>query len=176
MTKREYKYEWDVLYIKCPKCWEFKTIDEYNKSKLWAFWTVWRCKVCVSSWNHKYYDSKAKQQQDYYWNNKERINAHKREYYLKTQKHKKYRDKMTEELWFNRHTFHVKACDYVNEHSLRPERCSICGSCGTIEMHHPSYEKYEYWSMVVFCCKSCHRQIHSWRIKCPSPINLLDWN
>jgi hypothetical protein len=30
------------------------------------------------------------------------------------------------------------------------------------------------WSVVVFCCKFCHKNIHEWNIECPRPINLLD--
>ena len=178
MKRREYKYEWDVLYVKCSKCWEFKTIDEYHKSKIWAFWTVWMCKLCMSSWQRKHYDLnrdyKAKQQQDYYWKNKERINNHKRQYRIDNiSTYNQKREKINELIWFNRHTFHLRTINYIKKNWLRPTKCSICWDEWVIYSHHPSYAKFDDWSKVVFCCKSCHAQIHSWRIACPKPINLL---
>lgn len=177
MKRREYKYVWDELYLRCNSCWEWKDSSCYYKWRLYKFWLSTNCKKCVSDWHRKDYENNrdkiADRNKDYYWNNKQKVREYKSEYYSNTKKQKAYKDFMTEKLWFNRHTFHVKAFDYVNEHSLRPERCSICGSCGAVEMHHPSYKKYECWSEVVFCCRSCHRQIHSWRIDCPAPIDLL---
>lgn len=178
MKKREYMYMLDELYIKCNRCWKWKMSKCYRPAKAYKFWVLAECRECESEYNRNRYESKREEitatHKEYYRKNKEKINSHKREYYKRTNKQWEYRKRQTEELWFNRHTFHVRASDYVNEHSLRPERCSICGSRGTVEMHHPSYEKYEYWSMVVFCCRSCHKQIHSWRIQSPTPINLLD--
>ena len=43
---REHRYEWDVLYIKCPKCWERKPIDAFSKNSKRTFWIQSKCKEC----------------------------------------------------------------------------------------------------------------------------------
>lgn len=178
MADREYMYVWWELLIKCKDCWKRKQVECYDKWKWYKFWVHSSCKKCKKEWNRKNYESKrdiiAKRNQNYYRNNKDKINSHKREYYQTTWIQRIYKDNLTKELWYNWHTFHVRASKYVNKHKLKPKTCSICGNGWTIEIHHPSYDRYENWSDVVFCCRSCHRQIHSGRMPCPSPISLLE--
>lgn len=177
MKKREHKYIWDTLYVKCAKCWEFKTIKEYNTSKVWAFWTVSRCKECVSAWEHNHYlsnrDFKSQQQREYYIKNKDKIAEHKKAYRLS------HPEKYTEEflsnkVWFKRNSFHNKSRNLVRKYWLLPSKCPICDKEWSMEIHHPSYDNFDKRSEVVICCKSCHKRIHSWSLECPTPINLLN--
>lgn len=80
----------------------------------------------------------------------------------------------SDKLWFSWKAFHDKAKTYVIKHNLRPKVCVICWEEWEIDMHHPSYDEFNKWCEVVFCCRRCHRNIHAWNIKCPTPINLLE--
>lgn len=175
---RENKYVDGILHLKCTKCSEWKPYNNYDKWKWHIFWLRTECKSCLKEKNRKRYELKrehiASINKKYYWNNREKTSERKRKYYLKTNKQWKNRDEWTEKLWFNWQTFHEKARDYVNKNSIKPKDCSICGVEWKIEIHHPSYENENERSSVVFCCRSCHKQIHSGRIPCPSPINLLE--
>lgn len=111
-------------------------------------------------------------------NNKDRMEKYRKEYYLNNRnviknKLKDYKNTKSSILWFNWQTFHKKACLFVERNKLRPKVCPICWTIGKTEMHHPSYNSFDDWSKVVFCCTSCHRNIHLWKIECPAPINLL---
>ena len=178
MNKREFMYVDNVLFLKCNKCWRRKSNECFDRWKLYKFWVRGTCKMCLKEYSHNRYNNKrdeiANQNKEYYRHNKDKINLHKKEYRKRKDVQKIYREKLTNDLWYNWHTFHVRASDYVNKYWLKPKVCSICGGKWTIEMHHPSYEKFENWSDVVFCCRSCHRQIHSGRISCPSPISLFE--
>ena len=223
---REYKYEWDLLYLKCCWCGEWKATDCYSKNIKWLFGLKSICKDCVRKYHRankekesvyykEYYKTNREKislrNKDYFANNRERIlkrnkdyrdanaekrNAHNREYYSSNrekmrmtsnvyyqnnkerlaQYRSEYNKRHNDELWFNLATFHTKAEKYARNHSLIPWQCPICWNDEKVEMHHPSYEKYEYWWRVVFCCHSCHKQIHNWVIECPQPINLLTLN
>ena len=169
---REYKYEWDTLYLKCTKCLKRYTIDNYPKDKTKRFWTRSDCNECHKA-KMKIYHRK------WYENNKEDLKTYFKEYHainkvrvLERNKNKVL--KHTESIWFDRYKFHATAKRYVRVHNLRPKQCTICWELGNIEMHHPSYKSFEEWSKVVFCCKKCHRNIHNWYLECPAPINLLD--
>ena len=110
--------------------------------------------------------------------NKEKIAEYRRRFRaenkdLVSEREKMYKDNYTEELWFNRRTFHEKTRRYAIKYNLRPDKCPICWNTDKIQMHHPSYNVYEDWSYVVFCCPTCHAGIHAWLIECPKPINLL---
>lgn len=110
--------------------------------------------------------------------NKEKIAEYRRRFRaenknLVSEREKRYKDNYTEELWFNRRTFHEKTRKYAIKYNLRPDKCPICWNADKIQMHHPSYDVYEDWSYVVFCCPTCHAGIHAWLIECPKPINLL---
>lgn len=154
--------------------------NEYHKWKNYVFWFRTDCKICLSKILAIRYKSKrdeiALKNKEYYWKNKEKINAHKREYYKNNNRQWKYRENLTKELWFNWQTFHEHTREYIRKKWIRPHKCSICGNKSVVEVHHPSYDSFEDWSMVVFCCRSCHRQVHSWRIQSPEPINILDFN
>lgn len=173
--KREYRYEWDILYVKCRTCGEWKTTDYYHKATRGKFWIITECKECVSKRQSVFYkenrDRKSRQWRQYYRDNKEKISEHKKEY-REHNKEKFDKSLLTEKLWFNRQTFHEKARAFTRKYWLKPEQCGICKSISRIEIHHPSYETFDKWSEVVFCCKSCHQRIHAWTIECPEPINL----
>ena len=178
MKKRDYKYIDGELYLKCTCCSLWKSSWDYHKLRDGLFWFRAECKDCVRNRCKARYNSKrdeiSAQNKQYYWDNKEKINEHKREYYKTTYKRTNYSSSLTEKLWFNRQTFHERARSYARKHWLFPSTCTICGWDEKIEIHHPSYNSFDEWSKVVFCCHSCHKRIHSWNIKNPQPINLLD--
>lgn len=161
---RERKMEWDVLYIKCTKCWVWKKEECFNREKWKMFWRKSSCKECKKEYNKR---------------NKERINEYSRNYYKSNKADiiKRINENVihhSNELWFNRHSFHDRAKHYVRNHNLKPHKCSVCWTTCNVEMHHPSYECYEKRSEVVFCCKACHINIHLWLLECPQPTNLLE--
>lgn len=165
---REFRYEWDVLYLRCKKCWEWKIVDDYHNSKWSMFWVKSRCKECRKKYSREYRSS-----------HKDKIRESNRDYKLKNKCEIKeydtrYKVKFKMKNGFSIKTFHRRARDYANTHSLIPSCCSICWEWWEIELHHPSYKSFDEWSKVVFCCTRCHRNIHAWNIKCPEPINLLE--
>lgn len=165
---REYKYVWDVLYLKCTKCWERKTKDAFHKSKIMKFWVKAKCKDCRKYLSREY----RKSHKDIVKRYNSIYNKSHKEY---LSKYNNYLDEMhSDDLWFSWSSFHEKTKYYVLKHKLRPYKCSICWECGMIETHHPSYNSFDEWSKVVFCCRRCHKNIHAWNIKCPDPINLLE--
>jgi hypothetical protein len=161
---REFRYEWDILYLKCTKCWEWKILDKFPNSKVHKFWVRPDCKECYKKNRHE---------------KREKCNDYSKKYYLKHRDEIRWKVKdravnHSEEMWFNRNTFHKKARLYATRHRLKPSKCPICWRIETIEMHHPSYDNKNEWSKVVFCCKFCHRNIHLWLLECPNAIDLLE--
>lgn len=196
--KRECRYEWDVLYMKCVECWKRWTIDDFYKDCTNSYWCKAYCRECWRARKKKFY-----------WENRERENARGKEYrmnnreketarcrmYRQTHREvvnnlamkyrianreknkeyqKQYRRHRSSSLWFNWGSFHELANSFAKNEWLKPTVCSICWAVEPIVMHHPSYESFEKWSEVVFCCQSCHKLIHAWTIACPEPINLLE--
>lgn len=159
---REYKYEWDVLYLRCTVCHERKTIDRFYKYKSKPFWVTTRCKECQKIYAEKNRTSIKEYQKKYRIENKYKI----------AEQHKEHSKTRSEQLWFNRKTFHTKSLRYAIKNKIIPNECPICWANRKVEMHHPSYETFDKWSEIVFCCSECHHGIHAWFIECPQPTNL----
>lgn len=179
---RETRYEWDTFCIKCTMCWEWLTIDNYHKDKSKKFWIRNECKNCRHKKSSEYYHLNKseiiKKVNNWRDENKERVDGYKKKYrdthrdrVSKCQKLN--RDGHTNELWFNRDTFHQRTIQFIRKNNLRPSECPICWSSKNIVSHHPSYDSYDKWSSVVFCCQSCHKLIHKWEIECPPTVDLL---
>lgn len=168
----EYRYDGDVLYIKCNKCWKWWTIDEFPPRKELKFWVRNSCRECWreqmnkmhSRWYKNNTDSAKEKMRDYHIVNRDRINS----------RVKAVVDNHTDNLGFSWYNFHVKTKNYIIKNRLKPKLCAICWNWWKIEAHHPSYESFDKWSYVVFCCHKCHSDIHRWKIECPSPVNLLE--
>lgn len=198
MTKaREYKYEWDVLYLKCTQCGKRWTVNDYQKCKRRKFWLQPWCKACNRIKRVKFYWENKERltilNKEYCKNNREKLSKRTREYCRKNrdkvnQRMREYRknnrDKIkeytkwyiknrSEEIWFSWRWFHNKATLFVKKYWLRPDICPICREKKEVVIHHPSYHSYEDWSKIVFCCARCHNMIHTWEINCPTPIDLL---
>lgn len=183
-AKRElYNVEWKE-YLRCIKCWELKeaTTDNFMKKKQNLFWLSWMCKTCEREYNSKYYKWNKEiiweRHRRYNKDNGDKIREKKKIHYSENKDviNKSIRDnreKHIKELWYDRTYFHRKANCYATKHNLKPKYCPICWEENKIELHHPSYESFDKWSDVVFCCKSCHQKIHSGIIECPKPTNLL---
>ena len=78
MIKREYKYEWDILLVKCTKCGGWNTIDFYPKHPWCMFWVRPQCKICYNQQKKKYDNSEYKKA--YREKNKEKIAEYHRNY------------------------------------------------------------------------------------------------
>lgn len=172
ICKREYRYEWDKLYQKCSKCWTWLPIDRFPKDKERPFWV--RCN-CIECYKVKRSESHKK----WYVKNKEYSNQSSREYHQKNKERinlliKNRADRHSKELWFKWYRFHAKARYYIKRYSLKPKVCPICWKESNVYMHHPSYDNFDKWSEVVFCCNQCHMGIHNWEIECPKSVNLLE--
>lgn len=195
---REYRYEWDVLYLKCSICWEWGTLDTHPKRKDKKFWVVAWCRKCNKQkrakfyWNHR--EEQLNSNREYVRKNRKMLSEKARERCRNNreatnetvrnwralhsdiikERTKRYLNDKSEKLWFNWRSFHNKATLFVKKHWLRPNNCSICWKSWDVSMHHPYYDSFGNWSIVVFCCPACHSKIHIWEIECPSPVNLLD--
>lgn len=93
-------------------------------------------------------------------------------------KKKKYRDSHREIISIKKKVrqdkkwyvpIHNKTASLIRKLDIRPTHCTICGNTWVIEAHHPSYKKR---SEVVFCCSSCHKNIHLGHIKKYQIVNL----
>ena len=180
----EHKYiDW-ALYIKCIECLEYKeaNYNNFSKDKSLTYGLSHKCKDCKKKYNSKYYKAKKDtiKENNKKWreDNVNRIKEQKKEYYKNNKakidnRIKNYRRTQSKELWYNRTHFHNKTDEYIKMYNLRPTTCPICWSNWLIHVHHPSYETPDKWCEVVFCCASCHKNIHCWNIECPMPINLL---
>ena len=126
----------------------------------------WKCK-------------KLKPSSDFYFNNSycksceiERINRNHQHNLNRNNYHKNYKQKQSKKYGINWNSFHVRATQYAKYHHLFPRECPICGEKGKICLHHPFYRNNEDWKYIVFCCQSCHSDIHIWKKKCPKFIDL----
>lgn len=184
MKRELYDIDWKH-FLKCSKCWELKeaTTDNFMRKKQNLFWLSWMCKVCDRLYYKDNYsknkDKILDNHKDYRYRNREVINKKKREYYMdnKDKINSSLRDnrrKHIDDYWFDRTYFHRKANHYAIKHNLKPKYCPICWEESAIELHHPSYDSFDKWSEVVFCCKRCHQNIHSWNIECPHPVDMLN--
>ena len=182
-VSREYKYEWNELYLKCTKCWKWLTTNSFYKSSSKKFWVQTDCKECHRL-NRRQYHIRNRgednlRSREYYKTNKLRIDELNKKYRLMNRDKiclllKNYRESRSNDVWFNWNTFHNREKRYVNKFWISKGSCSICWNNKNIVMHHPSYESYDDWSRVVFCCRSCHKLIHSGTLECPEPIDLLN--
>jgi len=155
-------------FVWCNKCEKFYPINEFYKKKKDSLWVGPCCKKCywkyIKSWQKNNYD-KVQESKQKYRNDNKSIIAKQR--------------KLRREEWKKAHGFGANWL--TNKVSNRrkngwkyPTLCPICWNNKHIEFHHISYESPEMRSIWVFCCKRCHEKIHSWEIKCPESINLLD--
>ena len=87
-----------------------------------------------------------------------------------------YKNMQKERRWLynvdiNKRKIQIKTSGYIKRNNLRPSNCPICNSKRRVISHHIDYTKR---NIVVWCCDRCHRLIHSWYLKCPEPIDLLN--
>lgn len=180
-----YVLDW-VQYIQCTRCLEVKSIDMFCKAKRWLFWKREKCKECekkyreehrdrITEYLRNYYHSNIEENQkkhaEYREKNRERIREREREHYreiFEEVKEKRREERFWEKRWDIK--ARQKSKRLIRKLWIRPDKCGICWwSEFRIEAHHPDYSK---WNEIVFCCKSCHLLIHSWKIKCPKTIDL----
>lgn len=122
-------------------------------------------------WRLKNKDYAKQYSKDYYYEHREELSQSRR--------WKKYNriidDRIREQQRIRYKKYnnsHGKTDDLIKGLWIRPKVCPICWCSWLVEAHHPDYSKrYN----IIFCCRSCHHRIHSWWIKCPSTINLLDY-
>lgn len=174
---REIKYDDGRIYIKCCRCWIFKEAngDNFYKSKNLSLGLIWCCKECKKKELYIY----AKTNKDKIL---ERTRNYRKQYSLKYRKDKL--DKLVEynKEYRRKHLINVgwkyltywgmlnKITIIINNLWIRPNRCPICWAEWKTQAHHPDYNK---WDEIVFVCRKCHKRIHSWDIKCPTPIKLV---
>ena len=161
-----------VLYIQCTKCLSMKEYTHFYKTNGSSIWYRWVCKECCKVQRENDKENIHNKMKEYYLNHKEERRKYNKEYREKNKdKLKIYDNDKRSKKWYVK--IHNKTISFVRKNKIKLTLCSICGSCNKIELHHPDYNKrYE----VVVVCNSCHKEIHSWYIDCPSPINLLEYN
>lgn len=184
----------------CKQCLEEKplTSEYWHKNPWKKDWYCNKCKLCRNKNNVEYMrthkdvrqrrtnanrEHLQKYQKEYRVINQDILREKRNQYYLSNKDGiiKKYRTenaetisikakKRMEEKWYNK--LHHDAGHYIDKHKLRPSICGICWHSWKIAAHHPNDK---IWNEVVFCCYSCHKLIHSWKIECPKPIDLLTY-
>ena len=86
--KKEHYYKWDILFVKCSCCEEFKPSEDFVKSKNRSFGLDCYCKECTrEKWKKFYKDNRDKVRrahEEYYQNNKGSILERHREYNRRT--------------------------------------------------------------------------------------------
>ena len=181
------------------------TKEFFAWNHMWYLWLEWDCKICKNrykseysknnrgksnSYAREYYKShRDKILKEHKWwreNNREKFlnrcieyrkehKEHHKEYmrdYMNKNKDMVYewRRKRKAKMWYTK--IHMDTWKTVTKLWIRPDVCTICGEKNKIYAHHPDYNKP---NEVVFCCQHCHWLIHSGRLECPSPINILDY-
>ena len=184
-----YVLDW-IQYVQCTKCMEVKSIDMFCKAKRWLFWKKETCKDCDKKYREEHREHIINYLRNYYNNDKEnqqkkhaeyrekkraKIKEWERQYYNLHREDARARVKRrNEETWYE--PIRQKSKRLISKLWIRPNVCPLCwNEKFRIEAHHPDYNK---WNEIVFCCKSCHLLIHSWKIKCPETIDLclVKWN
>lgn len=186
MKRKNYVLDW-VQYVECTTCREVKCLDDFTKAKRWLFGKRAICKECEKKYrewrseinkeyfkNYYYnnYELSIKQHSEYRKKNRDKIREREREYYHKNKDGimKKWDEFYNISENIANEKARQKSKRIINKLWIRPNKCPICWKDEfRIEAHHPDYNK---WNEIVFCCKSCHLLIHSWRIKCPDIIDL----
>lgn len=148
---REVKIIKNVLYVKCNKCWRFLLKDCFYNSNRGARWIYCNCKDCrrkIVSKSVKKYPKKA------------------------SKRNSLIQDQLSEKYGFSRRNFHIKAYRLAKKIGY-PIICPICWNKNKIQIHHPSYNKFEDRSKVIFCCSDCHQKIHQNKIHISNFIDLI---
>lgn len=165
--------------IQCPNCKERKemTTEFFCIDRGSPLWFMYKCKVCRHNTekesNRRSYrknrDKYIESMREYREKNKDKLNANKRakrHIYREVRKDylNKNRDSINEKnrnrgkaKWYR--YIHVKTSKFIRKLWIRPDKCAICWNEWVIVAHHPDYNK---WNEIVFCCVSCHRNIHNW--------------
>lgn len=186
--RKHYVLDW-IQYVECTTCREMRCVDAFNKAKKWLFGKRAICKECEKEYRlwrseenkeylKNYYRTNREEMlnkhAEYREKNRDRIREREKEYYHRnSEKIKQKRKEWT--VWVNMFNkiARQKSKYLISKLWIKPNICPICWKDEfSIEAHHPDYNK---WNEIVFCCKSCHLLIHSWRIKCPKTIDLLTY-
>ena len=101
----------------------------------------------------------------------ELLKAHKEYYELHKDEMSLKHKERNKTKWYV--SVHNRTALLIRKKWIRPKICPICWNTGIIEAHHPDYSKR---NEIVFCCQSCHHDIHNWYIKGIQTINILDYN
>ena len=135
-----------------------------KKSKSFYEWKNAICKEC-----HKENDKKR------YKERKEYFKKYLKEYFKNPEKKKRHMQNSIKyaSQWHENNKEKVicqqKLHYYIIKHKInKPEKCSCCFKQLKIEAHHPDYSEP---LLVVWLCRSCHKQHHLHGIKIPKPIN-----
>lgn len=155
---RKIRIENWVKYGQCKICHEFFEMDDkywYHNSS-WLMWFSNSCKKCSNEARNRL------------WKNPEVSHRANKKYY-ETHKEKILSNnyKRWKEKWYD--NVHSATRKKVARLWIRPDSCPICWDKCRIVAHHPDYNDR---FLIVFCCDSCHRNIHNWNIECPTPIRI----
>lgn len=163
--RKTYERNW-IIYGQCSRCGEyFEMSNEFwYSNKSWFMWFSTECKKCdnerrlrLSHIRPKNYEASRIASKKYYEKNKKEI-----------QQKNHARGKLK---WYDK--IHRSTKKKIDRRWIRPSSCPICWANGVrIIAHHPDYNDR---NLIVFCCDSCHRNIHNGNIECPKPINILDF-
>lgn len=176
--------------------YRYHNIPEYrekvnNRNKKWRKDNEKKFKESTKRYYNENRDKILLKNKEYYEHNKEWINKRNREYwnnnreYLikKNQEWKKNnrelaniaQRKYRENRWKEQAMAHREVEKFMKDNWIVISECPICWEKKRIIAHHPTSPDYSKWNIVVFCCDRCHSAIHSWKIECPKPIDLLTY-
>lgn len=153
--RKHFVKDW-ILYMQCSKCLEIKSEDGFSRCNHWFSWRASCCKECMRKQRIENIEAVRHTLRTYYKNHTDNM--------IKTNNQRQ----LDKWYWW----IHRKVRSEIIKLWIRPKDCPICWSnLYRIEAHHPDYKKR---NEIVFCCKSCHKQIHNWTMECPEPIDLLN--
>lgn len=170
LNNREQKIiDW-ILYLKCNKCFCMLDYTNYSKANS-PTWYRYTCKKCMKKYRQDNIEHIKQRDKEYNKNHREQKKIYNDMY---REKHKKELIKKNSNRRKNKWYWwiHNKTERYVIKNKIKHDTCCICWSNIKIELHHPDYNKR---NEVCIVCNSCHKEIHSWTIECPKPINLLNF-
>ena len=182
--------DWHIR-IECTECHQIMPADTEHYFK-WncALWLRSKCKNCITE---KYKEKSL----EYRKNNRDKINAQKREAHkgnreiiserrkqkreeIKARRKKYYEAHKEKEMEYTRNRkretgkwkLWTKTERLIKKIWITHDWCSICWAMWQTQAHHPDYEKR---NEVIFLCPNCHQRVHAGRMECPKDeiIDLL---
>ena len=133
----------------CTKCKEEKELTQFHLNSKEPCGRQARCKMCVSSYQHKHYLRPGV---------KERVKQCSQKLFLENPELRQQRRKQHRKRYPERRSARQAVCYAIRVGSIiKPRYCSACGGKCVPDGHHADYAKK---LEVTWLCKQCHMALH----------------